>query len=272
MGSLALLVLAAAGIGYAVWLARADVPPPPAGTSTRRVPSSAPAPTSAAAGDVEPTGRCALAAADGIPTQGHDAAPLPSRADALTALAGLTVAARTNGDTYCRGRFGPDTWPDLDGNTCSTRQDVLVRQATTITTRRITSHGGTCQEAISGTWVDAYTGATLTFSNLKDPAQAQQLQIDHVVPLYNAWVSGAWAWPDDQRVIFANDLVHPELRAVAGSVNFAKDHAGPESWQPEPAQRCDYARGYVTVKAAYRLTVTTRERDALAAMLDTCSG
>ncbi len=273
LASLVLLVLAAAAIGYAGWLARADVPPPPAGTSTPSATSpTPPSQPSGAGGAVEPTGRCAPAAVDGIPRQGREAVPLPSRAEAVTALAGLAVASRTAGDTYCRGRFGPDTWPDLDGNTCSTRQDVLVRQATTVTTRRITSHGGTCQEAISGTWVDAYTGATLSFSNLKDPSQAQQLQIDHVVPLYNAWVSGASVWTDDQRVIFANDLVNPELRAVAGAVNFAKDHAGPESWQPEPAQRCDYARAYVTVKAAYRLTVTTRERDALAAMLDTCSG
>lgn len=104
---------------------------------------------------------------------------------------GLAGRPRSGGDTYCRGRFGPDTWPDLDRNGCSTRQDVLVRQAATVTTRRIAAHDKTCAEAISGSWIDPYTGATMTFSNLKDPSQAQRIQIDHLVPLYNAWVSGA---------------------------------------------------------------------------------
>ncbi len=92
------------------------------------------------------------------------------------------------------------------------------------------------------------------------------------MPLYNAWVSGAWAWSDEQRIVFANDLSAPQLRAVSGVVNLTKDHAGPESWAPtQPALRCDYARAYVAVKAAYALRVTAAERDALAALLDDCA-
>lgn len=202
--------------------------------------------------------------------QPHDQRAVPDPAAAREALATLVVAPRSGGDTYCRGRFGPDTWPDLDRNGCSTRQDVLVRQAATVTTRRIAAHDNTCDEAIAGTWIDPYTGTPLTFTNLKDPSQAQRLQIDHLVPLYNAWVSGARDWTDAQRVAFANDLVTPELRAVAGEVNFTKNHAGPESWAPSASQGCAYAREFVAVKTAYRLTVTAVERDALAGLLATC--
>lgn len=214
---------------------------------------------------------CAPAATDGIPQQPGALSALPAAGDATATLGALTVAARTHGDTYCRGRFGPDDWPDLDGNGCTTRQDVLVRSARQVTTRLIASHGNTCKEAISGTWVDAYTGATLTFGNLKESAQATQLQIDHLVPLYNAWVSGAWAWSDPQRVAFAQDLQAPELYAVAGSVNFAKNHAGVETWSPVPERRCDYARSWVAVKAKYALTVTAAEKAALTTMLQSCS-
>lgn len=248
-------------LGYAVWSTRS-----PGRQAGDQVATSSAAPSNSP----DAQSNCSTASVDGIPVQPHDPRPVPDAAAARAALATLAVAARSGGDTYCRGRFGPDTWPDLDRNGCSTRQDVLVRQAVTVTTRRIASHGNTCAEAIAGTWVDPYTGATLTFTNLKDPSQAQHLQIDHLVPLYNAWVSGAHEWTDAQRVTFANDLAAPELRAVAGEQNFSKNHAGPESWAPSEPHGCDYAREYVAVKAAYRLTVTADERDALTRALDTC--
>lgn len=249
------LLLLAGLIGYAVWPGRA-----------------APGPSSSQPSPSQPAedGDCPPATADGIPQQPGTAEPLPEPATARAALATLRVASRAGGDTYCRGRFGPPTWPDLDRNGCSTRQDVLVRQAQQVRTARIAAHDRTCAEAMAGTWIDPYTGAPITLADLKDPAQAQQLQIDHLVPLYNAWVSGASGWTDERRVIFANDLAAPELRAVAGAVNFAKDRSGPDSWQPVPAARCDYARAFVAVKAKYDLSVTAAERTALTTMLATC--
>ena len=260
--ALLILVLGLTALGYAVWLTRSGNP----GDGSL----SSPAGSSAGSAEPVPTRRCEPAVADGIPVQPGTAVPLPDAAASLGAAQALRGADRSCGDTFCRDRFGPSTWPDLDRNGCSTRQDVLVRQAQTVTTRRIASKGNTCEEAISGTWIDPYTGETLTFTNLKDSAQAQRLQIDHVVSLYNAWVSGASEWTDERRVIFANDLAAPELRAVAGSVNFAKDHAGAEAWQPGAAYQCDFARAYVEVKRRYDLAVTTRERTALISMLGTC--
>ncbi len=263
-----------AGIGYAVWSRlpgdTGSIGAGSSATTTGTTGGASPAPATRASQDSSGD-PCAPAAADGIPAQPHEAQPLPDPAGARELLASLVVAPRSGGDSYCRGRFGPDSWPDLDRNGCSTRQDVLVRQAATLTTRRIAAHDRTCDEAVAGTWVDPYTAETLTFTNLKDSAQAAQLQIDHVVPLYNAWVSGARDWTDSQRVVFANDLASPELRAVGGHVNFAKDRSGPESWVPVAARQCDYARAFVAVKAHYRLTVTSAERDALARLLGTCS-
>lgn len=261
------LVLGLFAVAYAAHVSRASTSTPASSASAS--PSSRADVTRAQ--DEGGTGApCTPASADGIPPQPGTAVALPDSLSSDRALASLRVAVRADAHSFCRGRFGPDTWPDLDGNGCSTRQDVLVRQATTVTTRTIASHGGRCQEAIAGTWIDPYTGATLTLTNLKDPGQAQQLQIDHVVSLFNAWVSGASRWTDTQRVIFANDLAAPELRAVAGAVNFSKDHAGAEAWQPPVAGQCDFARSYVEVKRKYDLSVTARERDALGAMLATC--
>ena len=55
----------------------------------------------------------------------------------------------------------------------------------------------------SGTWFSAYDGKTVT-----DP---QDLDIDHMVPLANAWRTGASDWTDEKREQFANDLTRPQL-------------------------------------------------------------
>lgn len=269
---MSVLVLAAVVFAFVLWrnAGSSDLE----GTSPSTSVSAAPSPTMAVPAPTTPTsvpagGRCA-ASADGIPQQaGTLVAPL-SAAAARAALARLTVAPRQSGADFCRGAFGPDTWPDLDRNGCSTRQDVLVRSATDVRTARIRAHGSTCLEATSGTWVDAYTGATLRFTNLKDGTQAAGLQVDHLVSLYEAWVSGARTWTAAQRVAFANDLARPELWAVSGQGNFAKSYRGLDSWTPAPASACRIAAAYVQVKAHWRLTVTAKEKARIGELLAPC--
>ncbi|KAI9649957.1 hypothetical protein NHQ30_002542 [Ciborinia camelliae] len=73
-------------------------------------------------------------------------------------------------------------------------------------------------------WYSPYDGATWT--------AASDVDIDHLVPLSNAWKSGAASWTTAQRQVFANDLVNPQLLAVTDSVNSAKSDSGPEDWKP----------------------------------------
>ena len=61
---------------------------------------------------------------------------------------------------------------------------------------------------------------------------ASDLDIDHVVPLKNAWISGAWAWTSSKRESFANDLADPQLIAVTDNVNQAKGDKSPDAWKP----------------------------------------
>lgn len=189
---------------------------------------------------------------------------------ARAALSRLRTAERTRGDDFCRAAFGPSTWPDLDGNGCSARQDTLRRGGRDLVVGVIRSHGTGCREVLSGTWVDAYTGETLPGPNMKDPTIAATIQIDHLVSLFNAWISGAREWPPQRRVQFANDTSIHELYAVSAATNFAKSYRGAESWRPPAAYQCRFARSYVEVKASYDLTVTAAEREALSDMLDTC--
>lgn len=151
-------------------------------------------------------------------------------------------------------------WIDEDGDCQDTRQEVLILESRV----PVAFAGKTTCRVASGEWFDEYSGAT--FRNPGD------IDIDHLVPLENAHLSGGWNWTADQRRAYANDLAHPEaLIGVRDSVNQAKGSKGPEAWRPSrPEYWCDYATAWITVKTRWVLTVTESERDALVAMLDTC--
>jgi hypothetical protein len=195
---------------------------------------------------------------------------VPSTATAKTELASLVVAAAGSQSGYSRDLF--PTWNTISG-TCNTRETVLKRDGTNVVV------DSACA-ATSGTWVSPYDGATWT--------AASDLDIDHLVPLSNAWKSGASAWTTAQRQAFANDLVNPQLLAVTDNVNESKSDSGPEDWKPplskcsyELSDRhvtdlvvasyyCTYAKMWVKVKSVYSLTITTAEKAALTSMLATC--
>lgn len=154
---------------------------------------------------------------------------------------------------YLRDLF--PTWKDVDHDGCDARRQALIAASTT------PAQTGERCAVVSGSWTSAYDGATTT-----DPAD---VQIDHVVPLANAWRSGADTWTTDRRTQFANDQL--SLWAVSASANRSKGDSGPERWRP-PRQEvwCEYAQRWTAIKVRWHLTATTAERDALGQMLDTC--
>ena len=91
-----------------------------------------------------------------------------------------------------------------------------------------------------------------------------------MVPLAEAWASGAWTWSTFRRQTYANDLGGPERWAVTDSVNQAKGGQDPAAWQPPQSSfRCTYARAWIQVKWYYSLTVDNAEKAALTSMLGT---
>ncbi|EFE37091.1 uncharacterized protein ARB_04619 [Trichophyton benhamiae CBS 112371] len=178
---------------------------------------------------------------------------IPSASTAQSLLSGLTVRPQGPQDGYSRDKF--PHWITISG-TCNTRETVLRRDGTNVQV------DGSCA-ATSGSWFSPYDGATWT--------AASDVDIDHVVPLSNAWKSGAASWTTSQRQSFANDLSNPQLIAVTDNVNQAKGDQGPESWKP-PLQSywCTYSRMWIKVKSVYDLSVTSAEKSALTSMLNTC--
>jgi hypothetical protein len=176
----------------------------------------------------------------------------PSATDAAAALAQLTVAPSGSMRGYSRDRF--PLWRRA-GENCDTRDKVLQRDGKGIRLKGC--------NVVGGVWISRYDKKRLT-----DPSD---VDIDHVVPLANAWRSGADKWTDDERADFANDLTRPQLIAVSATSNRAKGDQDPSQWKPpNRAAWCQYARDWIAVKYHWRLTVTTGEKSALTDMLETC--
>jgi hypothetical protein len=200
-------------------------------------------------------GVVAFVATTGLGASPAQATPpnIPSYSTAVSRLAALTVAAESHQSSYDRDLF--PHWITITGS-CNTREQVLKRDGSGVVV------GGNCAPT-SGSWFSPYDGATWT--------AASDVDIDHMVPLSEAWSSGAWAWTTDRRQTYANDLGGPELWAVTDNVNQSKGDQDPATWQPSLTSfRCTYARAWIQVKWYYDLTVDSAEKTALTGMLNTC--
>ena len=144
-------------------------------------------------------------------------------------------------------------WDEPDGS-CDVRDDALVRDG----------HDVKVDEECSitaGEWLDPYTGTTLTDS--------EDVDIDHVVPLANAWRSGANDWDENRRETYANDP--GVLLSVDDAANQTKGDKGPEAWLPPNVHyRCEYARRWISIKHQWNLTVNAQEKATLQEMLQGC--
>lgn len=179
---------------------------------------------------------------------------IPSKATAQSWLNALTVATQGTTSGYSRDLF--PHWVTISGS-CDTRETVLKRDGTSVVTNSSCS-------ATSGRWYSPYDGATWT--------AASDVDIDHVVPLAEAWRSGANSWTTAKRQSFANDLTRPQLIAVTDNVNQSKGDQDPSTWQPSlTSYRCTYAKMWIAVKYYWALKLQSSEKSALQTMLNTCS-
>lgn len=164
-------------------------------------------------------------------------------------LATLRTAAPLTMAGYNRELF--PHWRDPDGNGCNARQDTLIRYGRHV---RVGDH---CR-ILGGSWFDPYGGGTYTV--------ARSLDCDHLVPLADAWRSGARRWTLARRTRFANDPL--VLRITTASLNRQKGDSSPDEWKPpRRAFWLTYAARWILVKVRYHLAVTGAERRALRVMI-----
>lgn len=180
---------------------------------------------------------------------------------ALAVLGTLAVKGRAPLTGYARDQFGA-AWTDTNRNGCDTRNDILNRDLVAKTWKAGT-HG--CVVTSGDLAPDPYTAARIHFVR----GGASEIDIDHVVALANAWVTGAQYWPYRKRLALANDPLN--LLAVDASANRQKGDGDAATWLPSNKRyRCAYVARQVGVKAKYQLWVTRAERDAIAQVLSSC--
>lgn len=184
----------------------------------------------------------------------------PAQATTTTArglLGRLTVAAESNSG-YDRAKF--TDWVDANHDCQNTRHEVLIAESTVRPT--YSSSGCTVKK---GRWLSRWDNRTWTY--------ATDVDIDHHVPLAEAWGSGARRWTATDRSRFANDLYGPTLNAITDNLNSAKQDRDPAQWLPPYAtSRCTYAVWWVQVKYRWRLTMDSAERSALSRILSGSCG
>jgi hypothetical protein len=185
------------------------------------------------------------------PTTQAPATPPPTPSDPV----GLRIEPEFVGG-YDRDLFAD--WYDADRNGCNTRKEVLIAESLDPVTI-----GPKC--AISGgRWFSIYDNVETT--------DASKFDIDHMVPLKEAWDSGAWNWNADQRKRFSNDLDQPFfLIAVSASSNRSKSDRDPAEWMPPNASyHCEYVRIWIEIKRIWDLSVDQNEHNYLAQKLASC--
>ncbi len=144
------------------------------------------------------------------------------------------------GKEYNREDWG--NWIDEDKDGLNTRDEVLAEESLI---KPVISNN----KVIYGKWFDKYTGKY--FTNPRD------LDIDHLVPLKNAHISGASNWSKRKKNRYYNYLRYDNhLIAVSKSANRNKSDKSPVEWLPPNEEyQCEYVREWYKIKSDWGLTV-----------------
>ncbi|MGW7064800.1 HNH endonuclease family protein [Streptomyces sp. NPDC054904] len=143
---------------------------------------------------------------------------------------------------------------------CNTRMEVLIAEAV-----EAPEVGLGCT-LTGGVWWSYYDERPVT------PAGA--LDIDHMVPLAEAWDSGASSWTAQRREAYANDLgQETSLVAVTARSNRQKSDQDPAEWLPSSSEAlCRYASEWTATKLRWGLAVDELEKDTLLNIAAGCGG
>jgi hypothetical protein len=180
---------------------------------------------------------------------------------AVVVLESLSVKGRAPKTGYSREAFGP-RWADIDYNGCDTRNDMLRRDLVDIVLKPRTRD---CV-VLEGLLLDPYSGEEIPF--IRGEGTSDDVQIDHVVSLSNAWQTGMFQRGPEERRIFANDPLN--LLAVWGRLNEQKGDGDAATWLPRKPYRCEFVARQIAVKAAYSLWLTPPEKQAMSRVLRGC--
>jgi hypothetical protein len=189
--------------------------------------------------------------------------PAPAQAATFSgtlaqAVAAVPTAAEANAG-YDRTLFRH--WVDANGDCQNARAEVLISEAESDTPITYTT-SGKCTVS-TGRWFSYYDRVSWTL--------ASDVDIDHMVPLAEAWGSGASGWTAARREAYANDLGdYRTLVGVTDNVNQSKSDQDPATWLPT-YDKCRYVAEWVAVKIRWGLSADSAEKSVLNSYASSCS-
>ena len=165
------------------------------------------------------------------------------------------ISNKTNVGKYNRKLFRH--WIDEDSDCQNTRAEVLIKY--NIGTLQFKSPRNCV--VVSGKWKDSYSGKIFT--------RANDLDVDHIIPLAKAFSMGASKWTPGQRKRFAND--YDNLLPVWKRLNRQKGAKGPSNWMPPKEDyRCKYLAKWKSLKQKYQLQQVSREIASIDELASLC--
>ncbi|MGZ3768889.1 MAG: HNH endonuclease family protein [Bdellovibrio sp.] len=143
---------------------------------------------------------------------------------------------------------------DPTDDTCmNTRAKVLVRDSESDVTYR------SDRQCVvnTGRWLDPYSNS--------EHEDSREIQIDHMVPLKNAYMAGAWKWDFKTRCLYANYMgYHNHLIPSSVRENTSKGDRSPDQYlPPENSYRCQYVKDWLSIKLIWNLNMTENEAQAI---------
>jgi hypothetical protein len=164
---------------------------------------------------------------------------------------------------------------DINNDNCGTRSEALARDAIDYEKNVWGSLNTKCSIG-DGKWYNSIEDRY--FTNKK------MLDIDHHVPLHNAYISGACLWNDKNLANhYANDMTPGHLVTLPYTMNSSKSDKSPDKWMPYKYRfdhlntlnsqeinkdDCKYANDWIAVKYRYNLSMTQSEKDELLKVLN----
>ena len=192
----------------------------------------------------------------------HRAKVALKRLDELTVRRGDAVIP-----TYERGNFGHGWTEDGDGQ--NERAEVLIaahRSGRGKEKADLAFASEHERRVVSGRWRCRFSGEWVT--------DAGDLDIDHLVPLAEAWASGAHAWDKDRRSRYANGVgvrswKRSWLLPVRASLNRGKGAKRPDEWLPPNTRyHLHYAADWIATKRHWQMSVSMAEAACLRKILE----
>lgn len=134
----------------------------------------------------------------------------------------------------------------------NTRGKVLIRDSSS----SVTFFPNGCAVE-TGSWNDPYTARLHTHS--------KDIQIDHVVALKNAYMTGAHEWDFKKRCLYGNFLGNNfHLMSVNGKENMKKSDSTPSGYvPPNKAFTCQFVKNWLYIKLIWELRTTPKETTAI---------